>query len=57
MLLGLLLVQQADADYSLLDAQKKLMSNSPAIQASHALYQADVLQAESLQKLHYPRIV
>lgn len=56
LLLGLLLVQQANADYSLLDAQKQLMSNSPAIQASHALYQADVLQAESLQKLHYPRI-
>ena len=31
--------------------KKQLMSSSPAIQASHALYQADVLQAESLQKI------
>lgn len=56
LLLGLVLSQQAYADYSLLDAQKQLMSNSPTIQASNALYQADVLQAESLQKLHYPRV-
>ena len=32
------------------------MSSSSAIQASHALYQADVLQAESLQNYTIPRI-
>ena len=54
--LSALSTQNLHASLSLEQASERLLTYSPAVSASLALHQADVLEAQSLQKLHHPSV-